>query len=58
MIDYDFTEKIFTYHYYEWLNVLSEIGGLAALIGPAFAVLVPIFTMLFLKELALIIITK
>ena len=52
MIDHDFTEKHYLITYYEWMDILSSIGGYNASIGPMLNLLVPLFILNFLFQLS------
>ena len=48
MIDHDFTERYYEFHFFGWMDILSSIGGYNASIGPMLNVFVPLLTMNFL----------
>ena len=54
-IDFDFTERIYDVHYYSFLDILSQLGGLRASILPILQYFMPLLTLHFLWKLANII---
>ena len=52
----NYIERIYTYKYYDFNDVLKGIGGLNAFIGPIIAKIAPYFIIYFLYSLAKIII--
>jgi len=54
-LDFDFTERVFSYHFYTFLDILATLGGLNASIGPLLRLFGPLFVFAFLWNLSTII---
>lgn len=54
-IDFDFTERIYTLKYFDIRDIMSILGGLRSSIIPLVAFIVPLLTLHFLYNLAIII---
>lgn len=53
-LEFDFTERVFTLHFFTFGDILSIVGGLKASIDPLFTSITPIFVLLFLIQLSYI----
>lgn len=51
-IDFEFTQRIYNIHYYTFLDMLSNIGGLRASLEPIFGLFLPVFTAYFMYSFA------
>ena len=54
-LNFDFTQRVFTYNYYTFSDILSRIGGLQGSIMPLLAQIAPLFVLYFLYKLCKII---
>ena len=52
LIDMDFTEKMFELYYFNFMDIMSIIGGLNASIGPVLGFIAPLFIMNYLYQLS------
>ena len=57
-IDFDFTERVYDIHYFDFSDIMAKLGGLSASILPFFNILIPLLTLHFLYTLAGIISDK
>ena len=55
MLEFDFTQRVYSYSYFTVGDILSKIGGLSASIMPIVGRFAPFFALYFMLELAAII---
>ena len=55
MLDFDFTQRVYSYSYFTVSDILAKMGGLSASIMPIIGRLAPFFALYFLLELSAII---
>ena len=48
LIDMDFTEKLYSIYYFNFVDIMGIIGGLNASIGPALGFIAPLFILNYL----------
>jgi hypothetical protein len=54
-LNFDFTQRVFSYNYFTFADILSRIGGLQGSIMPLLGQLTPLFMLYFLVKLCEII---
>lgn len=57
-IDFDFTERVYDVHFYDFIDLLSKLGGLRASLLPILGYLMPLLSLHFLWRLSAIVDNK